>query len=491
LLVSSAGGGEDHIINAALSATSAGKTFIPSIACARPMKRKIGRNDPCPCGSGKKYKQCCLPKAQQKSVAVRRNDETDDFFEDQPAESAGLRDEDDTLGASATSGFAFEDEPFMSRIISDDMPEISEEENALVDAWWAAYQSMKDPDEILRHLNSFFQAHPGLVTNLALHDAVLFDLGADLVKAGRASDYIALLKRVRREFPDAYLKSFGYYDRDIIHYQIAHQDLEGLEDSLSRFKQYPDHDADLLFGLIDFLRATACDSLLIDLLEATYYPVCRSPRVIGGNEILAPLILSYCAPYLDHSWTRPDLDRLVEQLRTIRIPLNDQMYQPEFLDRWFTEICGDRDPAFFATFDDTRDIQGYYRTVTDHFMGWLRKEKQLSWMKAQFYRNQVQRYLVSVIPQGKRPKRPFVFSKTLLDTTISRMARKFFSLDATQTLGTLNAIYWFAAYLLRYEALSAQECMDVQNACEDLWRSAMPRFLASTLEARAFETFPQ
>ncbi|MCP4388788.1 MAG: zinc chelation protein SecC, partial [Gammaproteobacteria bacterium] len=23
---------------------------------------KIGRNDPCPCGSGKKYKRCCLGK---------------------------------------------------------------------------------------------------------------------------------------------------------------------------------------------------------------------------------------------------------------------------------------------------------------------------------------------------------------------------------------------------------------------------------------------
>ncbi|MCE2482866.1 MAG: SEC-C domain-containing protein [Alphaproteobacteria bacterium] len=22
--------------------------------------RKIGRNDPCPCGSGRKYKHCCL-----------------------------------------------------------------------------------------------------------------------------------------------------------------------------------------------------------------------------------------------------------------------------------------------------------------------------------------------------------------------------------------------------------------------------------------------
>jgi len=23
-------------------------------------RQKIGRNDPCPCGSGKKYKKCCL-----------------------------------------------------------------------------------------------------------------------------------------------------------------------------------------------------------------------------------------------------------------------------------------------------------------------------------------------------------------------------------------------------------------------------------------------
>lgn len=30
---------------------------------ARPTKKEkplVGRNDPCPCGSGKKYKKCCL-----------------------------------------------------------------------------------------------------------------------------------------------------------------------------------------------------------------------------------------------------------------------------------------------------------------------------------------------------------------------------------------------------------------------------------------------
>jgi len=28
---------------------------------------KVGRNDPCPCGSGKKYKKCCLLKPPQEN----------------------------------------------------------------------------------------------------------------------------------------------------------------------------------------------------------------------------------------------------------------------------------------------------------------------------------------------------------------------------------------------------------------------------------------
>ncbi len=30
------------------------------------MNEKVGRNDPCTCGSGKKYKQCCFNKHQEK-----------------------------------------------------------------------------------------------------------------------------------------------------------------------------------------------------------------------------------------------------------------------------------------------------------------------------------------------------------------------------------------------------------------------------------------
>ena len=33
---------------------------------------KTGRNEPCPCGSGRKYKQCCAGKADAKSVFVTK-----------------------------------------------------------------------------------------------------------------------------------------------------------------------------------------------------------------------------------------------------------------------------------------------------------------------------------------------------------------------------------------------------------------------------------
>jgi preprotein translocase subunit SecA len=31
----------------------------PAAATVKRVAAKVGRNDPCPCGSGKKYKKCC------------------------------------------------------------------------------------------------------------------------------------------------------------------------------------------------------------------------------------------------------------------------------------------------------------------------------------------------------------------------------------------------------------------------------------------------
>jgi hypothetical protein len=48
---------------------------VPTQAAEKPQK-KIGRNDPCPCGSGKKYKKCCLNKGNEIATVPQINPDT-------------------------------------------------------------------------------------------------------------------------------------------------------------------------------------------------------------------------------------------------------------------------------------------------------------------------------------------------------------------------------------------------------------------------------
>jgi preprotein translocase subunit SecA len=50
--------------------TNRGADSEPAQRTVRKSKDSVGRNDPCPCGSGKKYKQCCLRKDSQQSPPV-------------------------------------------------------------------------------------------------------------------------------------------------------------------------------------------------------------------------------------------------------------------------------------------------------------------------------------------------------------------------------------------------------------------------------------
>ena len=44
------------------------------------MRTKIGRNDLCPCGSGKKYKKCCIDKIDVSSSLLWQDDESMHFI---------------------------------------------------------------------------------------------------------------------------------------------------------------------------------------------------------------------------------------------------------------------------------------------------------------------------------------------------------------------------------------------------------------------------
>jgi len=71
---------------------------------------KPGRNDPCPCGSGQKYKRCCLPK-------------------DQAAETAALKAAAEARAAEAARHAHSHEGPFLD----DEEDELTRDSNAVVD----------------------------------------------------------------------------------------------------------------------------------------------------------------------------------------------------------------------------------------------------------------------------------------------------------------------------------------------------------------------
>lgn len=49
-----------HSENSNNSDSNYGTNILPAVDTFRRENGKVGRNDLCPCGSGKKYKKCCL-----------------------------------------------------------------------------------------------------------------------------------------------------------------------------------------------------------------------------------------------------------------------------------------------------------------------------------------------------------------------------------------------------------------------------------------------
>lgn len=58
---------------------------------------KIGRNDPCPCGSGQKYKRCCLPRDDATAADRAAADRAAALVDERSAADAAIHAEDDGL----------------------------------------------------------------------------------------------------------------------------------------------------------------------------------------------------------------------------------------------------------------------------------------------------------------------------------------------------------------------------------------------------------
>ena len=226
-----------------------------------------------------------------------------------------------------------------------------------------------------------------------------------MTRDGNSAEYIAFMERIRSEFADSYVKSHVYYDRDIIFYKVATGKKDEVPAFLNYFKEYPDHDADILFNLIRFLMTTDCGEILTDLLADIYYPVCVSPKIMRGEDILKPLLVSYYGPYLENGYSDDDLLELVDRIKQLRISLVDHLYQPEFFKSFFDRILAEPTEWSIADCATNKDINQRYKDISLNFMGYLRKERGMGWGKGRIFSRTSKQLPCCHHPRGKKAKK--------------------------------------------------------------------------------------
>ncbi|MDZ7761425.1 MAG: SEC-C metal-binding domain-containing protein [Desulfovermiculus sp.] len=481
-------------------------------------KKKIARNDPCPCGSGKKYKKCCLLKEEQEKFEAKRLEEEDRddlLFEDleiedekEPGEiDPDWRDQDESSDLSTTR---MEDESKADQLMLDDtalvadeneedesaglvdLDELDPEDRKLVEIWFRELDNkQEDPEALAAHFEQAIQEHPGLAYAMRLLGDDMFVLQQKLAAADQEERYLDILSQVKSRAPEYYWQRAGIFERDFIIAKILTGKTEELEEHLAIYKHDPFRRPDEMFEAIFFLLSTNCDQILVDLAEAIYERYCRSSRVTqrGCEELLTILVDNAFISCLRKDTTAQEFQELAETFKGFRIELADRLTSPDGLRQINREIFQEPPQWSVADCNTPEKLERRYLEVARNFMRFVHENKKQSWIAAGFYRNLLFGYLKDVVPSGKRPKRPFVFTRDRLNRTLTRRTKRMFFPEPSLLFGSLNSVYWFSEYLEQSGNLEAVEGERIRKWCREIHGRAMER-LKSDLKTKYFAEFP-
>jgi hypothetical protein len=419
---------------------------------------KTGRNAPCPCGSGKKYKKCCLEKDRAEEWAAPAVDEAEDdevvggteVIEDEEFEVIVEDPEipDEAWGEDEESEFvtipdAKRPEPkSCPKPPKEDPPDLLDAQQRLVDEWWAATKVLfkgPDADGMIVHLVRFMEAHPDLVTHLGIEHEYLFELGAELGRREEWSRYAELLVRLRKAHPEVYVRSFGYYDYDVIVELVVTGQRQLVPRYFDFFHQYPDYDPDCAHRLIELLAWTGLQEELFAFVRPISVPICRSPDVLGGGFAMRWLVLEQYVPLLDAG---TDADEAAQAVLASHeaLDLTDLWDLDLDVVRREFEICwGDRLQWDYADYKTGRDIERFYHDVTWDYCAFLHKDQGLAWVRAWFLAQRLRDYW-SHRPANRKPKDPFRLAKRRLDEHLMATSRDFLWINGVRAASFIEAV---------------------------------------------------
>lgn len=370
---------------------------------------KLGRNETCPCGSGKKYKKCCLDK-------------------DQAAERAGLK--LNTFQQSLDDNIEVDEFDEIDELSPRFGPLTTQQQqleqknlNAVRDQLLIEFEAQDYESQI-----AFFVKN--LDKKELMDDELVFEmLDTIYTQSTKRHEYMRiapLINMLREQLPEVYQRDRHFY----LLWQITNALVMGQFDNISpmanEMAETADNDIDQFFKLIDMLAYHNQLSPLVKAMRITWPLIKGSNNIMdyGLNEFVGKAcdyeVLDYLAHHSAPDANDPALTKKFE------LYIQDQSLNKDRLAHYIGYITGQISRQWqMADFDlarpgskshrnadkndtepsETGDQRLYFLTL--EFLHYLHKEEQVSLIKGSLAREQVQDYLLmryagELSPTGNR-----------------------------------------------------------------------------------------
>ncbi len=284
----------------------------------------VGRNDPCPCGSGKKYKQCCLAKAEEER-RERLSQQRAEASRDEKSPSAPSPAEDFPFVLEAVDEEDFSEEDFFEEDFSDDEyfgeggegDDIADyDEGKLAEsAWWRDFEEADYEDRFELFLEALDD--PGVLDDELTFEA-LSTIYEDSAERHERHRFDALAAALQARRPELYEESAIFY----LDWSIANALISGNSEAAAAMAialaERAEERIEVLSGMLDRLAYYAELPAMLKTLRAAW-PTLKESRIIDADTIDELKDLAVNCVIFDYLERAPEPDAhdptLVEALR--------------------------------------------------------------------------------------------------------------------------------------------------------------------------------
>jgi hypothetical protein len=383
---------------------------------------KINRNDPCHCGSGKKYKKCCLEKDQK----MQRSQQVQKPFED-PNQLP-------------------EPEDLLKSLLPEESPQSAKPDRAkdpdphteALDARWEEFLEQDYEGQIAIFLKTLEE--PELMDEEMAFEMLneIYHKAAEFHQYHR---YDALVEQLRERLPKVYHENAPYYLENCISNAVITGRFDRIPVLMDELTLLAHKDIDIFNKVVDQLTYYGQLSVLVQAFETAWPRVKKSPHIVpwGVDEFAVKTVKFLIFDYLEQHGADPSgHPELFERIKS-----NSELEPERITPRWsrqdftFDVKLRSRDEGGKAIQLPEKVQQNLFDISLD-FQGYLWREKNVSLTKSEPGREELVTYLTKRLAGDLEPHKSMLEAALYPDRPGPKKRSPEFYLS-----GDDDSLHWF------------------------------------------------